>query len=256
MKCGVCGWRSRTLLPIVRRFAKHLEHDYLVAFSSPMFDDNETRNVVDVVSLPQNIMPLVSLPQSHRGVQYVLKRGCTERDMWRWRMMWIDSSENRNRVLMPSFDSNGALNFWVARAIGDWKPKYVNSNVSANSIIFNEIDIDFKKTIVICEGAFDAIKCGDASVPLLGSALDETHILFDAIVKNNASVILMLDADALRKAVKIARLLTSYDISVKIARSQPDPGSMSHKACAEAIKNALEFNWQTMQKLKMEIATQ
>jgi hypothetical protein len=66
----------------------------------------------------------------------------------------------------------------------------------------------------------------------------------------------MLDADALRKAVKIARLLTSYDISVKIARSQPDPGSMSHKACAEAIKNALEFNWQTMQKLKMEIATQ
>jgi len=175
--------------------------------------------------------------------------------MWRWRMMWIDSGENRNRVLMPSFDLKGELNFWVARAIGDWKPKYVNANIPANSIIFNEIDVNFGKTLIICEGLFDAIKCGDLAVPLLGSTLDETHVLFDAIVKSNSDVILMLDADALKKAIKIASLLSSYDVNVKIARSSPDPGAMTHKACAAAIDDAVTFNWQVMQKLKLEVIT-
>lgn len=187
-------------------------------------------------------------------MQYVLRRGVTERDMWRWRLMWIDSGENRNRVLVPSYDASGTPNFWVARATGEWKPKYVNSNVPANSIIFNEIDVNFGKTLVICEGSFDAIKCGDLAIPLLGSTLDETHVLFDAIVKTNSEIVLMLDADAMKKTVKIATLLSSYDVKVKIARSVPDPGAMTHKACADAIVAAAQFDWQLMQKLKMEIA--
>lgn len=217
---------------------------------------DESVSIIDTatISLPADAIPLTSLSSSHRGVQYVTQRGVTERDMWRWRLMWIDSGENRNRILVPSFDASGAVNFWVARAVGDWKPKYVNANIPANSIIFNEIDVNFGKTIVICEGSFDAIKCGDAAVPLLGSTLDETHALFDAIVKTNSDIVLMLDADALKKTVKIASLLSSYDVKVKIARSSPDPGAMSHKACADAISAAVLFDWQVMQKLKMEIA--
>ena len=110
--CWVCNWRSRTLLPIIRKFYKHLEREYVSTFSSPLAEDTVTQN--NSIEFPSDTIPLIQLPSSHRGVQYVMKRGCTERDMWRWRMMWIDSGENRNRVLMPSFDLKGELNFfWV-----------------------------------------------------------------------------------------------------------------------------------------------
>lgn len=155
--------------------------------------------------------------------------------------------------MFPSFDLDGALNFWVARATGHWLPKYTNPPVHANSIIFNEMSLDFSRPIVICEGPFDALKCGDNAVPLLGSTLDESHLLFDVIVKNGSTTIIMLDADAQRKALRIARKLAEYDINVLLARSDPDPGAMTHKQCAAAISAAVPLTWEVTLRSKMEM---
>jgi len=249
----VCGWKSKTLLPLVRKFAKHLEQEYLLSHSSPLYDEEHVERI-DSVTLPVSCTSIAQLPSYHRAVKYIKLRGLSERDVWRWRLMWISDGEFRDRVLFPSFSSDGSLSFWVARVAGEWRPKYVNPNIPANDIIFGEIDVDFRGDIIICEGPFDAVKCGDRAVPLLGSSLDESHALFDTIVKNDSVVTLMLDSDAQRKALKIASLLSSYDVTVKIARSSPDPGAMTHQECQDAVNNATLFTWESMLKSKMEIA--
>jgi DNA primase len=72
------------------------------------------------------------------------------------------------------------------------------------------MSLDFTRPVIVCEGPFDALKCGDNAVPLLGSSLDESHIIFDALVRNGSTVIIMLDADARRKALRIAERLARW----------------------------------------------
>ena len=91
-------------------------------------------------------------------------------------------------------------------------------------IIFNEIDIDFTKSLTLVEGPLDLIKCPPNSTCLLGSALNENSILFYKIIKNRTPIILLLDNDAKQKAMKIAKLLSSYSIDVRL--NFPDDGDI------------------------------
>ena len=62
----------------------------------------------------------------------------------------------RRRVIIPSFDSEGFLNYFTARAIDESTRKYVNPKVKRTDIIFNELNVDWKKELVIVEGPFDS----------------------------------------------------------------------------------------------------
>ena len=66
------------------------------------------------------------------------------------------------------------------------------------------------------EGVFDAIVAGENSIPLLGSTLREDSRLFRKIVKNDTPVLLGLDADAHKKAMKLVKALLAYDIEVRL----------------------------------------
>ena len=55
--------------------------------------------------------------------------------------------------------------------------KYLNPPADRD-IIFNELYIDWDSDIILVEGAFDAIKAGPNSIPLLGSTLREESSLF------------------------------------------------------------------------------
>ena len=74
--------------------------------------------------------------------------------------------------------------------------------------------IEWNKPIILVEGAFDAIKSGANSIPLLGSSLRENSKLFQAIVQNSPPVYLALDSDARDKAAYIARRLMEYGVEL------------------------------------------
>lgn len=235
----------------MRRFSRSLEREYIESFGSPYVDDSQPAEARSL-ALPDEFEPLISLQHNHRAWRYVLDRGCTERDAWRWSLGWCSTGQHGGRIVFPSFDQDGELNFWVARATGRWLPKYTNPPVPANAIIFNELSLDFTRPVVVCEGPFDALKCGDNAVPLLGSSLDESHVIFDALVRNGSTVIIMLDDDAQRKALRIARLLSQYDMRVMLAHSDPDPGAMTHEQCTRAIAAAQPLTWEVTLRSKME----
>ena len=63
---------------------------------------------------------------------------------------------------------------------------------------------------------------------LLGSSLSERHFLFQRIVGNKTPVLLALDPDAKKKTQDIAKLLSSFDVEVRISDVRPyaDGGEM------------------------------
>ena len=86
-------------------------------------------------------------------------------------------------------------------------------------------------------------KANQNSTCLLGCSLKEEQALFKKIVKNNTSVCLALDPDVKQKAIKIASLLTSYGISVRMldVTGYEDVGEMTKKQFLERLEQASSF---------------
>jgi hypothetical protein len=152
------------------------------------------------------------------------------------------------RLIVPSFDAAGSLNFFVARAIDHKRrPKYdMPDGVKSTDIIFNELNIDWKTRLVLCEGAFDLMKCPENSVPLLGSTLNEQSYLFNMIIANGTPVALALDGDMWnKKTPRAVKSLEKYDIHVDVVdtRSFHDPGSVSKKEFGVALSQAKQLLW-------------
>ena len=94
---------------------------------------------------------------------------------------FCDFGEYQHRVIIPSFDDEGNVNFFVGSSYTDDWMKYKNPQVSKD-IIFNDLNIDWEDDIILVEGAFDAMKCKNA-IPLLGSTLGEVEIISEDLPK-------------------------------------------------------------------------
>ena len=68
-------------------------------------------------------------------------------------------------------------------------------------IVFNEEKINWDSNVYIVEGVFDHIPIPN-SIPLLGKVIND-HILEGLEKKLTAKVIIVLDSDAYRDAVKL-----------------------------------------------------
>lgn len=221
--------------------------DNLIEKFNEVIDDEH-----EEIELPRGFMFLSECfdnidPDITDVLKYAIKRGTTKHKLYMLRMGVSLDNEFRRCLILPSYDKDGKLNFYTCRKIDvDTKNqyKYINSNISKSKIIFNELNLDFNLPITIVEGPLDLIKTNDNSVCLLGSSLNEKMKLFKEIIKNKTTIYLALDHDVYyTKTLKIAELLLSYDIDVKIidTSSSKDVGDMSIQQFKDAFNNAKSF---------------
>ncbi len=141
-------------------------------------------------------------------------------------------------MVVPSFDDEGTVNYFIARSYNGDSYKYKNPRASKN-VVFNELFTDWNADLVLVEGVFDAIVAGNA-VPILGSTLRRDSRLVRKIVYNDTPVYLALDPDAADKERRIIKMLQQYDIELyKIdVRGYEDVGSMPKAVFSERKNNA------------------
>ena len=184
-------------------------------------------------------------PDAQAIRSYCLSRGYTDQDLWRYRIGYSNEWKWRRRVIIPSFDDEGNLNYFVTRAIDETPYKYLNAKANKRKIIFNDIDTDWKaESIIIVEGALDLMKCRNLNaVCILGSSLQSDSYLFQKLVQNSMDVILSLDPDAYEKQLRIAELLSSYDLNVSLASPKKgDVGDMDPASVEQLVLSAVEYN--------------
>lgn len=270
MHCWTCGFKAHTLAPLIRKYgsAEKLA-EYREKFM-PETERERRARVYDItieeqkcVELPKDFRLLATSPTFDPDVRaarrYVLDRGLSERDFWYYKLGISNEVRWKRRVIVPSFDINGDLNYFVARAIDKYrKPKYDNPDFDKLPVIFNEINVDWSSRLVICEGAFDMFKCGDNTVPLLGSDLNEQSAFFNAILINSTPVALALDGDMWEtKTIRMAKKLIEYNIDVVVVdtRSFSDPGSASKEQFKDALGNASPVEWASTFKTRLARAS-
>ena len=133
---------------------------------------------------------------------YLKKRGITQEIIDKYQIGLCIEGEYSGRIVVPSFNKKGELNFFVSRS---WNPKsklkYKNPEAAKDFLIFNESLIDFKKDIYIVEGVFDSFFL-DNSIALLGKYIND-NMWEKLYTKAKKDIIICLDGDAYDDAKKL-----------------------------------------------------
>ncbi len=140
-------------------------------------------------------------PIHNEALNYLYRRGVTDEIINKYDIGYTALGKYMYRIIIPSYDSKNKLNYFIARAWGKTKFKYLNPDAEKDLIIFNENKIDWDKDIYIVEGVFDSIFI-ENSIPLLGKHLSE--LLFNTLYnKANGNIHICLDGDAYKDALLI-----------------------------------------------------
>lgn len=160
----------------------------------------------------KNVNPL-HIPHKE-AVNYLKKRGITDEIIEKYNIGFATEGEYAGRIIVPSYDKEDELNYFVSRAWFKTKNKYKNPEYPKETIIFNEKLIDWTKPIYLCEGVFDGFFTPNPVI-LLGKILSD--LLFETIYTNAQSdVIICLDADAWKDAQNLYNKLNGGKLRGKI----------------------------------------
>jgi len=154
-------------------------------------------------------------PVRRQAYNYLQSRGITDEIIEKYGIGFCDKGSHVGRIVVPSYDKKGELNYYVARS---WDPhtkfKYKNPEAEKDKIIFNEKLIDWNKDIYLVEGVFDGFFL-ENSIPMLGKHMSE--MLFDKVYNNaKGNVIIALDGDAWNNAIKLYHELNGGELYEKI----------------------------------------
>lgn len=270
--CWVCGYKSKNILGLLTKTdaPKALVAEYLKRFAThDQLMTSETSEVEKPheqkeLELPHSFELLATSSVDDRYAQkmfeYLEKRGCSSiEELWYWKFGFVRYSEETkgyyNRIIMPSFDATGALNYFSARSIGNNKAmKYINPTCEREPVVFNEINIDWNQELTIVEGPFDLVKCGENATCMLGSTLTNEYALFQNIVKHQTPVVLAFDSDALGKMLSVAQNFCEYGIEVRILEmtdSSKDIGDLTKDEVQTLCQNASVYTRKLAYKLRL-----
>ena len=217
--CWVCGIKGKNVWKFISKRKPEINIDPLLFKKSDTSIEENVDNVKEELEVPKGLVPVFRNsrePDVLAVKKYLKKRGFTQSSIARWRVMTSPTGKFRRRVFIPSFDANGKINYYVARAIDETSFKYINAKISKHDMVFNEVDIDWNKPLVLVEGVFDAMKSCENTVPILGSTLPYSSRLFQMLMKNQADVVVSLDPDLKKKSFKIANDLFEAGCNVRV----------------------------------------
>ena len=247
-KCWGGDTRGKNIYRIVRRFGTNQDkaqwREFTEAIDFDKLEDLFAEKIEEkhILEMPEGFISLANRempPTGFAAMNYLRQRGITKQDIVWWKMGYCTQGEYEGRIIIPSFDDEGHLSYFVSRSYDKkFYPKYKNPPASRN-IIFNELFVDWTSDIILVEGVFDAINAGRNSVPILGSTLNQNSVLLRKIVKEDAAVYVALDPDATKKELEIIKTLLDFDIEVwKVdIGDNEDVGSMSKDEFQKCLEN-------------------
>lgn len=192
---------------------------------------------------------------------YLKKRGITEDDIIKYQIGYCEDGEFGGRVIIPSYDATGKINYFGARTIfEDVKPKYKNPECSRDIIPF-ELFLNIEEPVIICEGMLDAIAIKRNAIPLLDKELQEA-LMKKLISSKCKKIYLSLDPDALKQMIKYAekfmnegkQVFTVDFSSYKTEDGEKvDPSKMGFVEFTKMIQKATRLTPSKLMKIKINM---
>jgi len=254
--CWVCDSKGRTLKQLFYKLnATPNQFIELTDIVGETYYYSEKPDTSEIISLPKEYIPLWkdggnTIIRKH-ALLYLKKRNITNKDIIKYEIGFCEEGLYRNRIIIPSYDNNNKLNYFIARNFYKGGMKYKNPPVSKNVIMF-ENHINWNLPIVICEGAFDAITIKRNVIPILGKTLPDA--LLEKMVNGGTNkVIIALDTDARKDALKMTEKLARYSIySCLVNLTDKDPSEEGFDNMINYINDAKNIDLFSTIKMKLE----
>ncbi len=247
--CWVCDSKGRSIQSLLRKLNVDLRDIAVVKDvygDEPEYDTKE--EFVAKLQLPKEFKQLYFKPKGinplyNQALHYLNKRGITKADIVKYNIGYCEDGLYGCRVIIPSYDESGDLNYFVARSFyEDEKMKYKNPPISRDVIVFENM-INWNEPITLVEGVFDSFSVKRNVIPLLGKFL-LSKLKNKIMEKGVKDVTIMLDSDAVDDSTKHTEWFQKNGIKVKnIIPTDKDAGEMGFQKVNELLKGAKETTW-------------
>jgi DNA primase len=255
--CWVCDSKGRSIYSLLRKLnvdARDLNRVRDVYGDEPEYDSKE--EFVAKLQLPKEFKQLYFKPKGvnpyyNLAIHYLTKRNITHADIVKYNIGYCEDGLYGGRVIIPSYDDNGELNYFVARSFyEDEKMKYKNPPISRDVIVFDNM-INWNEPITLVEGVFDSFSVKRNVIPLLGKFL--LNKLKNKIMEKGVKdVTIMLDSDAVDDSTKHTEWFQKNGIKVRnVIPTDKDAGEMGFQKVNEILKSAKETSWEDLMMAKL-----
>jgi hypothetical protein len=207
---------SGSLGRLIRIYGTNADYEIYKDYAGQFFDYSTSDDEVefDFVEIPKEIIYFSEMdetnPEHFAAYSYMLlDRKITKEQMITYRLGFCTEGKYEGRIIIPSFDVDGNVNYFVARSYRkETKPTYMNPKVDKDKIIFNEGIINWDSHVFIVEGVFDMFSLYNA-IPQLGKTLSKKT--FFKLKEKKPYVTILLDGDAWKNEMDIYhKLLAIY----------------------------------------------
>ena len=248
--CWTCNSGGKKLtsllkkLDVDRKTISIIREIYGDSNYNPQLEDADTKVYI---SLPKEFISLNESPKGFNpeykhAIHYLSERGIGIKEIIKYNIGYCKEGLYSRRVIIPSYDINGQLNYFVSRSYySEEKMKYKNPPISKNIICFDS-QVNWNEPIILCEGVFDAITIKRNAIPLLGKF--PSKLLVEKIFMSGITdIIISLDNDAINEALKAAEYFRKNGIHVKMMYlKDKDAADMGYQKFYEELKKTKEFS--------------
>lgn len=252
-ECWVCGTKGRTVKSLL--YQLKVPKEQALDVLKFIHKGSTSYNISDnTVKLPEEFRSLFDLSKTSvlgtKLRKYLSKRGVTELDIIRYNIGFCDKGEYAGRIIIPSYDENSNLNFFVGRTYEDSWMKYKNPSTSKDIIPFESF-INWNKPIVLVEGVFDAIAVRRNAIPILGKNLPSA--LLKKILSNKVEdIYIALDGDAKKQALSHSLKLLDMGKNVYLVELQDkDPSEAGFESFTSLIQKAKRLDLSLLLQYKL-----
>tara|TARA_R110000796_G_scaffold19470_1_gene58434 strand:+ start:120 stop:1043 length:924 start_codon:yes stop_codon:yes gene_type:complete len=258
-QCWVCGYKGHRAFKLLKQVSASLKaYDILKDIDVQYNFKKSTiaKAPSGSLHLPQGVTPIMSSSAilSKHALHYLDQRGITQQDVVKYDLHYCEQGELKNMVIIPSYDKDGFLNYYVGRSFD--KNAYIKHKLASSTkdIIGFEMYINWDLPVILCEGAFDAMAIKRNAIPLFGKRISDS--LMTKIIKSNVKKIyLALDEDALKDAFNHAETFMSYGKQVYlIEMGDKDPSELGFETFTKLLHNATELTTSILMKKRLALS--
>jgi len=258
-QCWSCGedFKGKKLIHLLKSI--NLSTDKINSFKPLLKGDNSSYKIElseERIELPKEFIPL-SRPNNSftykQALSYLSRRGVNKQDILKYNIGYCEYGSYKDRIIIPSYDEKGILNYFTARAINEHAYiKYKNPQISRDIIPF-ELFINWNLPIVLCEGAFDALAIKRNVIPLFGKNIQNNLMkkISQSIVRK---IYVALDKDALKQSLNHCEKLLNEGKKVYLVEmEQKDPAELGFENFTNLIQKAIPLTFSSLLAKKLEL---
>ena len=251
--CWVSNQGGHNLFQLLKQVgANRSAYKELSEIVGSTFYSSEKKVSTEVLTLPKEIKYFDDIDSVFKlhALRFLYSRGITDTDIMRYSIGYCTEGIYQNRIIVPSYDSDGKLNYFIGRDFYKGGMKYKNPPISKDIIGF-DLYVNWNEPIILCEGVFDAIAIKRNSIPLFGKTI--LPKLYKKIIEKHVKhIVISLDDDAFKDSLKMTNKFMDMGINVSFVKLKgKDPSEIGYEKMVSELFNSQRVDFKELMRMKL-----